>query len=256
MRLPFTDEKNTRRRNNRNGFILLLLLALPGLQGAHAQQTLFNLPSLVATERHRAFMQEQVNVTTREAAFNFSSSYGLGKGFEVGLNVFGVNMNYAKGTPVLLTNRGEDRNAPYSPLLLVTALKVFEVNEYVRVGVGTQVGGNPFEGARLDFADFSYLSTVTRIPGTHLDLHGGAYYGSRGDIGRRNEVGWMAGYEWELDRHWHLMGDWIYGKNAVAVLVPGVVYLPHRKVALSLGYQLPSPGSGNPRAVVFELTLL
>jgi hypothetical protein len=75
-------------------------------------------------------------------------------------------------------------------------------------------------------------------------------------MGKKDQLGGMFGAEYVVIEHkFLLMADWIISNNGASVIVPGFVYHPHHNIALSLGWQLPSPGTTNPQGVVFELTL-
>ena len=67
---------------------LLIVIPMLGFRSsiAVAQQSLFNVPSANVTPKGELFFQEQLNFGTAGES-NLTTDIGLGKGFEVGLNV-------------------------------------------------------------------------------------------------------------------------------------------------------------------------
>lgn len=227
--------------------------------GTQAQQSFFNVPSITVTRKKEFFFQEQGNfLLDKTNTINFNTAYGLGHDFEVGLNLVGVGLGFSKTNPILLTNSSDTADVPYNPLIMLTALKAINLSEHIALGLGAQVGFNPLQSyvgakdvATLDFANFRF-----EIPKAHLLFCAGAYYSNRVYMGVNNQIGGLLGFEYTLVEHKLLvMGDWIISKNAASVVVPGFVYHPHHNIALSFGWQLPSPGTSNPQGLVFELTL-
>jgi hypothetical protein len=234
--------------------ILVLFIAIDCV----AQQSLFNVPSISITKKKEVFFQEQINATTGGTSANFNTAYGLGKNFEVGFNIIGVGVGFDKNNPILLSNNSTTDNTPQNPIVMLTALKAFSLGEHFLLGIGAQGGINPLKTdlSSDDIATFDYINLRCDIPNTHLMLCAGGYYSNIVYIGFRDQVGGMMGFEYTVIEHKFLiMGDWVIGKNAASVIVPGFVYHPHHNIALSLGWQLPSPGATNPQGVVFELTL-
>jgi hypothetical protein len=226
---------------------------------AQAQQSFFNVPSITVTRNKEFFFQEQGNfLLDKTNTINFNTAYGIGHNTEIGLNLVGVGLGFVKKNPVLLTNSSDTASVPYNPLLMFTALKAIAFTEHLSLGLGAQIGFNPLESyigtkdvATLDFANFRF-----EMPAAHLLVCAGAYYSNRVYMGVNNQVGGLFGFEYTVIEHKLLiMGDWIISKNAASVIVPGFVYHPHHNIALSFGWQLPSPGTSNPQGLVFELTL-
>ena len=223
-----------------------------------AQQSLFNVPSISVTKKKEVFFQEQANLTKDASVVNFNTAYGLGSGFEIGVNLIGVGIGFDKNKPMLLTNSTSADGQPYNPLFMLTALKAFSVGEYIKIGVGGQVGLNPVQSkiTGSDVATFDYINARFEIPKAKLVLCAGGYYSNLVYMGMKDQLGGMFGAEYTVIEHkFLLMADWIISENAASVIVPGFVYHPHHNIALSLGWQLPSPGTTNPQGVVFELTL-
>ena len=224
-----------------------------------AQQSFFNVPSISVTKKNEVFFQEQANLLVDGSnTINFNTAYGFGNEFELGLNLVGVGLGFEKNNPVLLTNSDPKIQLPYNPLLMLTSLKAFTLNEYIKIGAGVQVGINPIQDDATvnDFATLDFVNAHFEIPKANLVFCAGGYYSNKVYMGVLDQVGGMFGFEYVILEHKLLiMGDWIISKNAASVIVPGFVYHPHHNIALSLGWQLPSPGTNNPQGLVFELTL-
>ncbi len=223
-----------------------------------AQQSLFNVPSISVTKKNEVFFQEQINATFEGTSLNFNTAYGLGHDFELGINVVGVGVEWDKNVPQLITNSTSKDQIPYSPLVMMTGLKAIGITENYHIGFGGQIGLNPTQNnfTQDDIATFDYINNRFDIPKLNLMLCAGAYYSNLVYLGQRDQFGAMCGFELSIIEHkFLLMGDWIIGQNAISVAVPGFVYHPHHNIALSGGWQIPSPGSNNPQGFVFELTL-
>ena len=223
-----------------------------------AQQSLFNVPGLTVTKNKEFFFQEQANITGDGVVVNFNTAYGLGKGFEIGVNLIGMGIQFNNNGANLLTYYSNARKLPFNPLVMLTGLKRFQINKNFSAGIGTQVGFNPVVGQVYSsgIANFNYLEMKYELPDYHLMFVGGLYASNRIYTGQGDLFGPMVGFEYAIIEHKLLiMADWIIGKNSISVAVPGFVYHPHHNVALSLGWQLTSPGAGNPSGLVFELTI-
>ncbi len=216
-----------------------------------AQQNLFNVVTTDITDSAKLFFQEQLNVNAQTSS-NATFTWGLGHGFELGFNVFGVN--YDNHAHNFLKN-DTDHTSPLGPILLINAQKAFELNKHFKIGIGTQSGINLTQYAKyIRPVTFSY-ATLVYHPFHTLKLVGGAYYGDKYFLGTGNQLGGMAGFEWAvIEHHFHLQADWLYGTNSSSVWVPGAVIYFTQNISISLGWQFPNPNSPNQQAFVFEFT--
>jgi len=239
---------------------LLLLLAVCWLFGspvAQAQQNLFNIPSADLTPKNKYFFQQQVNIL---AYNNFESKshlvYGLGKGWEVGLNVVNVKADFRRLATSVAPPEVANRPVAYSPLIQATGQKFFFLTEHLTTSIGTQIGVHPtklWSGSRL--THFTYNLWAFQ-PRHHLKFVAGAYVSDRGTVGFGNRAGMLFGFEAPVAKKLLLMGDIVTGTNASAVSVLGFNYLATKRIQLCLGAMLPNPRSQNSYGVVFELNLL
>ena len=234
--------------------MLFLLLISPLANG---QQNLFNIPSGDLTPTGKFFYQHQTNVYglgDLESKNHFV--YGLGRGWEAGLNVVNLKMDFGNRGDVFTVNR-QDPSRPLKPLVQLTGQKFFVLGPRLSSTLGTQVGTNPLRlgGAARRLTHFTY-NTWVWSPRHHVKVVAGPYLSDRGTLGAGNRAGLLLGAEFPVSKKVLLMGDYISGRNAASVSVLGINYLATRRLQLCLGALLPNPGSHNRAGVVFELNLL
>ena len=238
--------------------LLLLLLMLLLARAAQAQQNLFNIPAGDLTPRGKVFFQHQTNLYSR-GYFESKNHlvYGLGNGWEAGVNVINIQMNFRRrGNDWLGLNR-DDRSIPLAPLVKLTGQKFFFLSDRVSASVGTQVGLNPvrFGGVSRELTHFTY-NTWVWSPRHHVKVVAGPYLSDRGTLGAGNRAGVLVGAEFPVTKKLLFMGDFISGNNYTSVSVVGFNYLATKRVQICLGALLPNPGTSNRPGVVFELNLL
>ncbi len=197
------------------------------------------------------FFQEQLNLA-RFGESNTTLEYGLGNNWEVGMNIFRVNL-YPGNLKPLPGESNEDA-------ILLNIQKSFQPFEQIVFEVGTQNGMSANNSMqKVDFLNFTF--GVTRwTPDENVfqgTLISGLYYGNTNYLGSGNEVGWMLGIEYPLWRDdLSFVADYISGTNSSSVGVIGAQWTISKKQGwqVSLGAQIPSPHSGNFYGAVFELT--
>ena len=237
---------------------MLLLLLLLRAGAAQAQQNLFNIPAGDLTPQGKVFYQHQTNVYgTRDVESKNHFVYGLGRRWEVGLNVVNIKMDFRqRGAEVFQTN-GYDASRPLKPLVQLTGQKFWELSPTLSTSLGTQVGTSLLRraGATRRLTHFSY-NTWVWSPRHHVKVVAGPYLTDRGTVGAGNRAGILLGAEYPLSKKLLLMGDFISGRNATSVSVLGINYLATQRLQLCLGALLPNPGTRNPAGVVIEINLL
>lgn len=236
----------------KNTIFLLFLSRLLFCCPVFAQQNLFNVPSSEITAKQKLFFQQQLNInSTIQSNTNFC--FGLGKGFEVGINFIGVQSNVSFRR--IKVNDSLD-NEPLAPLGLVTFQKVFEVNKSLKIGLGTQLGTNLLAQTKKahHLADFTYLNTSSSFFDEKLKCNAGWYFSDKAYEGEKSRLGYMMGCEFALNSKVHLVGDWIQGKNPIGVSVVGFIYYVRPKIPISFGWQIPNSKQKSSQAFVFELT--
>lgn len=216
-----------------------------------AQQNFINVPSGEVTKAGKFFFQQQLNFNEIIQS-NTTLDYGLGKGFEIGLNVLGLN--YVEKSNSLFLNDRNDRD-PYDPLLTVNGLKQFEVTENFLLAIGTQFGMNVDFDNRYRPANLTYLNfRLQNVLGGHSVFVAGPYFNSRHYGGAGNRVGGWLAAEVPLAEKWHVMGESVVGDNAISYSSFGVIFFPRPRIPLTLGVQIPNT-TDNAYALVFELTI-
>mgnify|MGYP003343576327 CR=1 FL=1 len=210
---------------------------------AIAQQNLFNVPSSDITEKGEWFFQEQLNLSYSGVS-NTTVDYGLGNQFEVGLNLFAMDLYHREGELL-------------NPEPMVNLQKRFNLTESWGVGIGTQLGAlAPVHFGREEFSTFNYVNNQFNIP--HVGkLIAGGYFANSAYSGGKDQFNFMAGLEIPIwhDRI-HFQADYIQSDAPMGVGVVGwVIFLPKRW-NISIGAQIPAAGSHNDYGLVLEFTRL
>ena len=234
------------------GLIVLFLLFAPA---AFCQQNLFNMPSGEITRKGRVFYQHQLNVHERYLESKGHFVYGLGKGFEAGVNVVGKGFFF---TPQWRDFYGDNPDRPsFYPFIMATTQKGFRVTDYLDLNIGFQIGANVSRRVRRnqDPAIFGFGLAVWHFA-KGSRLVGGFYQSNQMFVGTGNSRGVLLGYEYKLSKRWYLMGDWISGRNDAAVAVIGGMFNVSKRIQFCSGLLVPNPNTPKPLGVVLELNLL
>ena len=208
------------------------------------QQNLFNVPSVEITQKDKVFFQQQFNIGANNGNSNTTVDYGLGNNLEIGINLFNMDL-YPTGNTII------------NPYFLVNFQKAFEISNGYKLSVGTQTGITPpFFHPDILLPSFSYFNNAFDL-GRWGKYYLGVYYANKAYVGPGSNVGLMTGLDFPiLEGKVHFMADLITGNNDIGVAVIGVVYYFSSHLQLSLGAQIPSPGSANGYGMVFEITKL
>lgn len=220
------------------------------------QQNLFNIPSGDITPKNKFFYQHQLNFYS---VSDFESKshlvYGLGKGWDVGLNLVDVPIHIVDEKSTVGFNDYKGRK-PLYPLLMVTAQKQFALNEHLFVNLGTQIGPNlttRLQNKRV--AHFTY-STIRWQPFNRGFLIAGPYYSNHVFTGGpQHTFGWMVGYEIPITKNFALMGDLISGQHKKSVSTVGAVYNIGQRTQLCVAALIPYPNEILPDGLVIELNI-
>lgn len=231
-----------------------LITTVSMVVSAYAQQNLFNIPSGDITPKNKVFYQHQLNFYPKQIESKGHFVYGLGKGWDAGVNVVGKAAYFR---PNWRLNHNDERQfGAVSPIVVGTLQKQFLVSPRMAVNIGTQSGLNLTNRVeRREFAHFTYgLMNYQFGPGRKILA--GPYVTNSAFAGRGNNAGVMIGYEWKLTDRWYLMGDWISGRNEQSVGVAGVMYWATKHVQFCAGALLPNPHTPKQNGVVFEINIL
>jgi len=233
--------------------IVFFILIFIG-SAANAQQSLFNAPSSEITHKNYIFFQQQLNLNGRNVTSNSTFDYGLGKGWEIGVNLFGINYNYASQK---LTSSSDGEEEPLAPQLLMNMQKHIEMSHWLDLAIGTQIGTSLVaDGTRNHLSNWTFVNTLQRHFHDRLKLNFGMYYANKYYEGIDETIGFMGGVDYEINQKVHFMADFISGKNAIGSNVIGFVYYATKNIPLSFGWQTPFDKSKNQSCFVFEFTYI
>jgi hypothetical protein len=232
-------------------FLFLFLLPITPLI---AQQNLFNIPSGDITPKKKVFYQHQINLYGNMFESKGHFVYGLGGGWDAGVNLVGTGATFRPNWS-LLHNDNRHAGAVY-PLVLATLQKQFVLSDRIAVNIGTQAGTNLSRFVdRKTFAHFTYgLANYQVGPGRRIIA--GPYVTNNAFVGSGNQAGLMLGYEWKLTDNWYLIGDWLSGQNDTGVGVIGAMFWPGKRVQFCGGVLVANPDTPKPNGFVLELNLL
>lgn len=213
----------------KNVYLLVLTFCL-SLSTVYAQLTIFNVSSSEITDKHKASVQQQlefqdvINSTT-------TVTYGLGKFWEAGFNV--VNVDYDRSLHHF-TRNDTSKTDPYAPLLLVNTQKLFNLNDFLGIGIGGLAGSNI--SGKKHFVYYSYANLAASLYDAHYKLAAGGYLGNNGYLGEGPidgvQLGLDAGIWYEKV---HLLADWLSGSHPKGQLSAGVgiYFLKHLPVSVA-----------------------
>ncbi len=234
---------------------LIFLIVLFIYSDIEAQQNLFNVPSGDITEKGHLFFQHQINANDIFQN-NSTFSYGLGKKSEIGINLYGLDVQKKTGQWTFINNQN-NYEQPLNPQLLFNFQKAFEISERFLFTLGTQSGFSLTQRQREDqFIYFNYANFIYSTKSKKIKWINGIYFGDKTYLGEGNNIGYMGGIEYSVSKKLKLSADAIYGNNASSVSVIGPCYFISKHIALSAGWQRPFKNSRNSQALVFELTIL
>lgn len=233
-------------------FSLGLLVFIIG--NTRAQQNLFNIPSGDINPGKKVFYQHQFNFYSTESLESKSHIvYGLGRGWDTGLNLVDVPVNLGPG-PTFSHNDSSSRK-PLYPMVMGSLQKQWVVAPHAVINVGSQFGTNlTNKSSNMDLGYFNF-GIVRWIPDEHVHLLTGLYHTNDVYVGgpESQHVGFMLGYEYKISRKVVLMGDFISGNHKKSVTVLGAGYTVSNRLQLFLGALLALPNKELQNGVVFEL---
>jgi len=222
---------------------------------SNAQQNLFNIPSGDITHKKKGFYQHQLNVYNNKFESKAHFVYGLGKGWDAGVNVVGKGLYFSPNWRAL-HNDNPAKGAVY-PIVMGTVQKQFPISKNIDFNIGTQFGYNisrKIQNKELNY--FTYGLGVFHFMNHKSRIVAGLYQTNRMFVGQGNTFGTMLGYEIKLSKKWYLMGDWISGDNDAAVAVLGGIYNLTKRIQICAGWQIPNPSTPKDMGAVLEINIL
>jgi hypothetical protein len=217
-----------------------------------AQQNLFNIPSGDITKKNNVFYQHQFNIYDTKFESKGHFVYGLGRGWDIGVNLVGKGVGF---NPRLdfLTNDNPLVGA-LAPHLMPTLQKQFQLLKNLDVNFGTQTGINLADAWNAkELAYFHYGIGVFHFMDHKSRLIGGLYHTNRNFVGEGTRTGLLVGYEIKVAPRTYLMGDWISGDNESSAAVIGGMYNVTKRFQLCAGVLIPNTGNENSPGFVLEL---
>lgn len=235
--------------------LLVFCVLLCWFKNGYTQQNLFNIPSGDITHNKKFFYQHQFNVYNNKLESKAHLVYGLGKGWDAGVNLVGKGVYFSPDWRVM-HNDNPEKGALY-PILMGTVQKQLSFSDKVKLNLGTQVGYNLSSNISNKTVNyFAYGIGSYYIMQGKSKLAGGFYQTNQEFVGQGNTFGVLLGYEIKVAKNWYLMGDWVSGNNDASVAVIGLVYNLTKRIQLCGGWQIPNPNTPKPMGVVLELNIL
>ncbi|QRR02184.1 hypothetical protein [Dyadobacter sandarakinus] len=213
-------------------FYKILFLVCFCFPAAYGQLTIFNVSSSEITEKNGLSFQQQFEVQDVVVSTT-TMTYGLGKDWEAGVNVF--NIDYEKASHHFIRNDSTTHD-PYAPLVLINSQKLFEITNFLGIGIGGQAGTNISRNKH--FVYFTYGNLAASLADKRYKLAAGGYYGNNGYLGEGKVAGFQAGLDAGI---WyekiHLLADWLSGDHAKGALSAGIGIYFFKKLPISAGWQ-------------------
>lgn len=222
-------------RKNNIQIIAITIIFFFCVNAAHAQQTLFNVPSADVTEKGMIFLQQEGQFSGDFGLFTSYGAFGIGKNTEIDLTLFGVGTKKVRNevlgvgfkTFIPLHEKSETKLTFGS--LLPVSLR------------GNGVGG------------YFYSHLSTRLPKLKTRLTSGIFVGTTTLFGR-DFVSNISGIEQPITKKLNIVMDWYSGKHSNGFLIPGFAYIFDNGLTLWAGYQIPNNRANGDKGFVIELS--
>lgn len=176
---------------------------------------------------------------------------GLGKDFEIGLSIHQLIFQPSASELIPIDPEKPEEN----PDLLINAQKGFDIQDWWTIGVGLRSGVNAAKARRdITFANFNYLNNQFSLPNSETKGIAGVYYANQAYAGKGNHWGAMIGAEVELVKDkLSLMGDYLTGNSSLSNINLALQLSLPKEWQLTVGTQLPGPGSDNSVGGVIQI---
>ncbi|GAB3939755.1 hypothetical protein GCM10028805_00640 [Spirosoma harenae] len=202
---------------------------------SYAQQTIFNVPDSDVTPKGKPLAQQQVDLSQEEIRSMTTFDYGLGRNWEVGLNLY--NVDYLPDQHTWQRN-DTTLQMPYAPLLLINAQKTVELTDQLHLGIGGQTGLNLFPTEHSSWVGWGYLNLGGSFADDHYQTVVGAYAGNAPYLGAGSTIGFHMGVDAGIwYEHLHLLGDWATGTHEYGQLVLGLEVYLQKHLPLAVGWR-------------------
>lgn len=235
-----------------NKYLIVLMFSLISVK-LFAQQNFFNVPSSDITKKNKIFMQQQMNLFRENISSNSTFCYGLGKNYEIGLNILGVTYNYSQKK---LVSNFKNEQPVYPSLGINIQKQIVEFRKY-SLALGGQL--------LFTFNDFEYYTYLNnKIKLNRTTLVAGLYFGNNNYFGNEarfinglGDIGLQCGLEYQVIRDkLFFQTDFISGNTPSSNLIVGGAYKFTKKFIISMGYQIPNNKNVSSSGLIFELTFI
>lgn len=215
----------------------ILSLTLLATCAAHAQQTIFNVPTTDVLDRGKVYAELDVSFKATDSALvNKFSSFvprvvvGAGSGIEFGLNVTGNIQPGADTTTLVPAFKWKPYQGKSNGFAIVVGNHIY-----------LPVRNRAYNAGNYVYAEIS--KTLKR--GTRVTA--GGYDFTRNVVATANRAGGQFGFEQPLNKKLTFAADWFTGKHAAGYFTPGVVFKVGPKATGYAGYSIgnQNPSQGN-----------
>jgi hypothetical protein len=233
--------------------VLLLCALLTVSYHLIAQRNIIDVPTSEIVEKNHLYFQEQITFAQAHVITSTVFTRGFGHGFEAGLTLNQLTFRNERHRHIITV----DPQIPEeNPDLMINAQKGFEWQDWFTLAVGTHTGIiTARHWADEKVVTFDYINTRFSLPDSDNKLILGTYGGNRAYMGEEgHQFGWMAGTEIEIiPEKLNFMGEYISGKNTLSNFNFAIQIALPKDWQLAIALQLPSPGSSNSSAAVFQI---
>ena len=228
---------------------ILLISGFSFNQAAFCQQTYFNVPSSDVVDKHQIAVQQQINIS-ESIRSSTTINYGLGREWEVGVNLY--NLDYQLGKHRIVTNDSTTEKS-FSPLLMLNAQKAFDITDNIGLAIGVQSGLNALTDRRPQWVGYGYGNVAATSTDEHYTFSAGGYVANARYLGDGPNAGFQTGFDAGIFyQKLHLLGDWISGPHDFGQLVLGVEVYLGQHLPLAVGWQRTNKTGA--QALVIQLT--
>ncbi|MDX2189763.1 MAG: hypothetical protein SFY32_07855 [Bacteroidota bacterium] len=241
--------------------VTFLLIIIGYFYEIKAQQSFFNIPNSHITEKNEFFFQQQSNFSKNIYQFNQTLCFGLGSGFEIGVNQFGISLAPSHQSLRLVSNFEISSPALY-PFYMLNAQKAFHLNKHMEIASGFQFGGNVSDLNHFNSGIYAFTNYALKIDASKTWFAGGVYYANENYFGKgdrlilNSPIGIQFGIEQFFIKHkLAIVLDYFSGLHDFGEGTIGLSYEATSHLNFSLGYQIPNMNSTSPQSIVFEITL-
>jgi hypothetical protein len=231
---------------------LAALFSVASCKAGYAQLTIFNVSASDISEARKVGVQQQFEIEDQIES-STTINYGLGKGWEVGLNLINVDYNYK-------TRHFESNDTttatPYAPLLLGNVQKIFQLTDHFSTSLGAVAGTNMKATHGRRFVYYGYANLLAEVGDRdQYQFVAGPYLSNHRYLSNGPVYGVQSGVDlgfWY--KKVHLLADWISGSHDKGRLTAGIEIFLSERIPLALGWQ--RSNADGAQGAVFQLTIL